>query len=239
MKTFLKSLPILGPFVREIRWRYRFRKVDPTRHLRNILRHQKEVFIIQIGSNDGVTGDPIHSLLRQNPSWRALLIEPVPFLFERLKRNYARSENVQFDNVAVSDTVGTTIFHYVDPKAKQHLPDLPIWFDQLGSFDREHIIRQLGNELESFIVSEEVSTLPLAAVLARNHITRIDALHIDTEGCDWAILRQLDMDLFRPQVILFEHHHLSEDDRRAAVAFVTAGSYRISDLGGDYLCERV
>jgi FkbM family methyltransferase len=242
MKKFLKSLPFLGSHssgIGKLRWRYRCWKVDPTRRLRCILEGREGLFVVQIGSNDGLTGDPIHSLLRENPSWNALLVEPVPFLFERLRQNYSHNKNVRFENVAVTHAAGTTTFHYVDPAAKQRIPDLPEWYDQLGSFDRGHIVRQLGAAMEPYIVSDEIPTLPLAAVLERNQVSKIDVLHIDTEGFDWEILKQLDLGRFQPAAILFEHKHLAEGDKRAAVAFLK-DSYRISDLdvSGDYLCER-
>ena len=241
MKSTLKSLPVVGPAlarVGKLRWKYHCWKVDPERNLHRILRGSKNLFIVQIGSCDGITGDPIFNLLQRNSSWKALLIEPVPHLFERLRINYRNRNNVQFDNVAIGDKTGTGTFYYVDPAAKQQIPDLPCWVDQLGSFERSHITRHLGDALEPFIVSTEIAILPLAAVLDRDHVTTIDVLHIDTEGYDWIILRQLDLNKFQPKVILFEHKHLKESDRLAAVAFLE-GRYHLADLGGDYLCTRI
>jgi FkbM family methyltransferase len=241
MKVFLKSLPVVGPvfkWIGKIRWEYHCWKVDPERNLSRILGGRKNLFIVQIGSNDGTTGDPICNLLRRHPSWKALLVEPVPFLFERLRINYRGNNNVQFDNVAIAAEAGTSTFYFVDAAAKQQIPDLPCWFDQLGSFDRSHIARLLGDALKPFIVSIELATLPLSAVLDRNNVTTMDVLHIDTEGYDWIILRQLDLNVFQPKVILFEHKHLQDSEKREAVNFLER-QYRISDLGGDYLCERL
>jgi FkbM family methyltransferase len=152
--------------------RYQRWKVDPARNLNRILHGEKNIQIVQIGSNDGLTGDPIFLLLQRNPSWKALLVEPVPYLFERLRINYRGNGNVRFDNVAVADNAGTSAFYYVDATAKQHLPDLPSWYDQLGSFDRSNIIRHFEGALEPFIVSIEIATLPLTTVLDRNQVTK-------------------------------------------------------------------
>ena len=241
MKKFLKSLPLLGRVftgLGNLRWKYLHWKTDPNPHLLKILNGCEDLSVVQIGSNDGSTGDPICALLARKPSWKALLVEPVPSLFERLKVNYAGNKNVQFDNVAVAETAGKNDFYYLDAGARQHLPELPFWFDQLGSFDREHIIRHLGTKVEPFIVSTEIPTLPLAAVLERNQVNKIDLLHIDTEGYEWKILRQLDQNKFHPKVILFEHKHLTKAAKREGVAFVRP-NYQVTDLGYDYLCRRV
>lgn len=243
LKTFLKSIPLIGDAFRcvgRMRWRYHRWKVDPARRLRNLLRDRKDLVIVQIGSNDGATFDPIYGLLQQNPSWKALLVEPVPFLFDRLRQNYSANGNVRFENVAVTHSAGQAAFHYVDSSASECFPDLPVWFDQLGSFDRSHIIRHLGTKVEPFIVGKEVATASLDSILERNDISRIDVLHIDTEGYDWQVLQQLDRRRFEPAVILFEYKHLADDDRIAAVEFLKS-DYRISDLdvSGDYLCERI
>jgi len=142
MKKFIKSLPIIGPLcigIGKLRWKYHCWKVDPHRNLCRILRREKDLFVVQIGSNDGATGDPIFRLLQGNPKWEGLLIEPVPFLFERLKRNYRGNKNIHFDNVAITEKAGRADFFYIDPLAKERIPELPEWFDQLGSFNRSHI----------------------------------------------------------------------------------------------------
>jgi FkbM family methyltransferase len=211
-------------------------KIDPAHILERILHGATDLFIVQIGSNDGKTGDPIFSLLQRNPSWKALLVEPVPFLFERLQSNYRYNSNIQFDNVAIAEKAGIRAFYYIDPAAKQHFPNLPHWFDQLGSFDRGHIARHFWETLGPFIISTELATLPLATLLDRNRVTRMDVLHIDAEGSDWIILRQLDITAFQPKVILFEHKHLPATDKSAAMAFVER-NYEITDLGDDFFCR--
>jgi FkbM family methyltransferase len=234
MKRFLKSLPLIGPLLTHVRtwWKNKL-----TRKLGWILRGRKDLYIVQIGSNDGITGDPIHSLLRSNPSWKALLVEPVPFLFQRLCANYSASPNMKFVNVAISEQAGTATLYYIDPLAKTFVPQLPHFFDQWGSFDPGHIVRHFGHALDRFIVCANVYTLPLATLLDQNNVTQINLLHIDTEGHDWIILRQLDLTRFRPDLILFEHKHLSQGDKTQALAFLNH-DYSITKFTHDFLCRR-
>ncbi len=237
MREFLKSIPFVQPVVWTMREHYRRWRNDLSRRLIQALGSRENVFVVQIGANDGSTGDPIHPLLTQKKSWRALLVEPVPFLFERLQRNYPEAGRFQFENVAIGRTVGHSTFYYVTAEAKAALPDLPVWYEQLGSFDRAHIIRHLGAAIEPFIIAAKIPTAPLDVLLQRNAVTKIDLLHIDTEGYDWEILRQLDLQKFRPTVILFEHRHLPEELIKKAWAFLSK-DYTIVDTRGDSFCQR-
>ena len=53
------------------------------------LSQQPEVRFVQIGSNDGKTGDPIYELVSKNQHWKGVLVEPVDFLHRKLKANYS------------------------------------------------------------------------------------------------------------------------------------------------------
>ena len=231
MKTFLKSLPLIGPTLTH---GYHWWKDDTASKLRRILRGRQDLFVVQIGSNDGITGDPIHPLLRTNPSWKALLVESVPYLFERLRKNYSNTPHIEFANVAITEQAGMATFYYVDPVAQDYVPGLSCLFEQLRSFDHGHITQHLGGALERFVVSTQISTFPLSTILERKNITRINLLHIDAEGHDWIVLRQLDLKRFQPDVILWEHIHLSQDDKTKALAFLSR-DYRITNLGFVFL----
>lgn len=193
----------------------------------------RKISLVQIGSNDGKTGDPLHQLLLKNPAWTALFVEPVPYLFERLKKNYTDAQRFQFANVAINEGKSLN-FHWVDAKAIETFPDLPFWYDQLGSFDRGHIAQELGERIEPFILSEELPGSTLSDLLEQYDISSIDVLHIDTEGYDWKILSQLNLDRFTPGFILFESNHLSDEERKAAFEFLNT-DYILFQLGIDLL----
>jgi hypothetical protein len=62
---------------------------------------RENVFFVQIGSNDGSRGDPLYAAVRRHGHWRGILVEPVPFVFERLKNNYDNDPRLIFENVAI------------------------------------------------------------------------------------------------------------------------------------------
>ena len=55
--------------------------------IRQIEPRSPEFFFIQVGANDGRTGDPIRKHIERY-QWRGLLLEPLPNVFEVLTRNY-------------------------------------------------------------------------------------------------------------------------------------------------------
>ncbi|MBC6994129.1 FkbM family methyltransferase [Neolewinella lacunae] len=189
--------------------------------------------IVQIGSNDGKTGDPLYPLFQRYPAWRGLLVEPLPATFARLQENYPDRERFQLANVAIND--GTALpFYYVDPRAKTDLPDLPYWYEQLGSFYRGHIEKELDGVLTPYVRTTTVEGITLADLLARHNIAGIDLLHIDTEGYDWKILGQLDLSRYAPTFILYEAQHLAAEELAAAAAFL-APQYRVFQTSIDHL----
>jgi FkbM family methyltransferase len=233
---FLRSLPLVGRLVARLsNWQYHWQN-HPTQHLRRILGGRRDLFIVEIGSNDGKSGDPLYPLIRRNRSWQVLFVEPVPFLFERLKRNFAGNPRFRFEQVAIADRAGTLPFYHVSENARREEPHFPEFFEQLGSFYRANLEKHLPGEYERFIVEAPIEAMPLAAVLERQNVSRIDVLLIDTEGYDWEVLRQLDLSRFSPLVIFIEHKHLSPEDKAAMREFLR--DYEITDLGHDFLCRR-
>ncbi|HOJ53107.1 MAG TPA: FkbM family methyltransferase [Phycisphaerae bacterium] len=240
LKLFVKRYPFTYKVFRRVRSVLRPSSDDHlARVLREILQHRQGVKFVQIGSNDGMVGDPLYELIMENKSWSGVFVEPVRYLFERLRRNYADADRFIFENVAIGATRGSQDFYYVGREAEAHFKDdLPPWYDQLGSFRREHIIKALGSRMEPFIVTEKINTVPLNDVLAKNGIDRIDLLHIDTEGYDYQVLAQLDFSKYQPLVILFEHKHLSPDEKAKARALLAEHGYMTRIFGGDTLAVK-
>lgn len=241
IRTAIKSNRVvykwLFPLVDQFRGlRHRLRR-GPTGRFRDycmlIPKYAPEAMFVKVGANDGVADDPCTRILFA-PGWKGLLIEPVPYCFERLKQNYFDSKRFTLEQVAIGEQPGKTIFYYVREEAVLNLPDLPPWYDKLGSFDRKHIIKHLGEIIEPFIVAQEVEVCSLADVVRRNAIQEIHLLHIDTEGFDLEVLKTFDFNQCVPILIFIEHKHLSADDKAEMRSLLRKQGYSISDCGGDY-----
>jgi hypothetical protein len=60
-------------------------------------------------------------------------------------------------------------------------------------------------------------------------IDKIDLLHVDTEGHDYRILRQLDFARFSPALVIYEHKHLTTEERIAARQLLQSRGYRLRE----------
>jgi FkbM family methyltransferase len=192
--------------------------------------------IVQIGSNNGITGDPIFHLALKKSKWKVLLVEPVRYLFEILKSNYPNNSRFRFDNVAINDG-SKQVFYYVNKEANKKLETLPNWYDQLGSFDKTHIIKHLDGILLPFIEEIEIKGVTLGQLFETNNINNLELLHIDTEGYDWKVLSQLNLKKHTPIIILFEHEHLQDIEKEEAVSNFE-NDYQIIEFERDFLFIR-
>lgn len=198
----------------------------------------QDASFIQIGSNDGTQGDPLRDFI-VNRNWTGALVEPIPFLFAKLRQNYAaQAERLQFVNAAISSARGEARLFYVAEQSKEAL-DLPYWYDQLGSFDRDHIIRHLGPTIEPFIREQAVHCVLFEDLVERTGLEHLDLLHIDIEGHDYEVLRQVNLARYNPTMVLFEMKHLSSADRAAAITEFVRHGYRMVFYMADALAIRI
>jgi FkbM family methyltransferase len=189
---------------------------------------------VKVGANDGLTGDPCSDLLLADERWSGVLIEPVPFIFARLQKNFRDRGRFSLEQIAVGPAGNGATFHYIEPSAKLTHPDLPDWFDQIGSFDPSHISKHFGTRLDAFVRKLPIRSEPLSEIFVRHQIASLELLHVDTEGFDLKVLSTLDFSRVRPKCIFIEHKHLDASDRRTLLGLLKAQNYRIRDCGGDY-----
>jgi len=203
------------------------------KHLATLTRTIESPVFVKVGANDGITGDPCGEIFLTNKRWRGLLIEPIPYCVGKLRKVYSDDSRFIIEPVAVGLPGKASLF-FVASEAQSELGDLPVWYDQLGGFSREHILRNLTPAISSYIRTFEVSVEELTTILQRNHIDRVDFLHIDTEGHDLQVLRSLDFNVLKPGTIFIEHKHLSNVDRKKLKELMIHHGYRVRNAGADY-----
>lgn len=234
LKRIIKKIPYVGLLIHRF-YRWVFPKVrDISYWISRNTEDKVNYNVIQIGSNDGVTGDPISELLMKNEKWEAVFVEPVPYIYQKLKRNYSDETRFKCENVAINDGSSQT-FYWVDPKVINEVQELPVWYDQLGSFDKNNIVKHLDGILTPYILETEVQGLSLIELIKESNFDQVDLLHIDTEGYDWKILSQLDLTMYCPHIVLFEHTHLTKQEKEASISFMQNDFYMFH-FGGDFLC---
>jgi FkbM family methyltransferase len=120
-----------GAAAREIERRRFERRLALPRLLRAFADVHPEAVFVEIGSNDGEQHDHLRPFILSR-RWSGVMVEPVPYVFERLQRNYAGIDRVRLENAAIATQDGhLPFFHLVDatPEERAQLPD---WYDGIG-----------------------------------------------------------------------------------------------------------
>jgi FkbM family methyltransferase len=195
----------------------------------SLLISRDRVFFIQIGSNDGCRGDPLWTF-RRYPNWHGILVEPVEYVFRRLVTNYAPwADRVAFENAAISNGDTSRPFYRFAES-----PDLPVGYDQLGSFDRqllEACAQSAGRA--HHIIGSPVDCLTFAELCAKHQVNALDLLHIDAERSDAEILGQVDFHRHRPAVLIYEHVYLAEHEQKTLKHRLDDAGYQLRPIGDD------
>ena len=66
-----------------------------------------------------------------------------------------------------------------------------------------------------------------------------ELIQIDTEGHDYEVIKLIDFARLQPRVVLYEHFHLSETDRRACQAFLAERGFECIERHYDTIALRV
>ncbi|MGR3485901.1 MAG: FkbM family methyltransferase [Paracoccaceae bacterium] len=192
--------------------------------------------VVQVGANDGRTGDPLARFLRSRPGRaEVMLFEPQPSLIPHLTENYAYHPAATIVNAAVGPQSDLTL-NVVSPDIWDRLDipyarraGFPVHRAATGvtSFDRASVVAWVrrhapkGTDAEAAVDTLRVPCAPLTEHLATHGWPdRIDVLQIDTEGFDDEVIYASDIARTRPAVIFYESKHLarSSPERPARLA---------------------
>lgn len=205
--------------------------------MRNQSSRTSDFFFIQIGSNDGKTGDPIYDYIIRY-RWKGILIEPVKYLFQKLKKTYKGMKDLEFENVAIDKKTGYRWFYRVK---RNNNPANPIWYDQLGSFNpivvKKH--RSLIPDFDKYFIREKIPCLSFADLLAKHKVKKVNILHIDTEGYDYEIIKLIPWGSIRVEAILYEQKHLSLHDAQACKRLLERNGYSFWQTEADVFAYKL
>ncbi|NEU06783.1 FkbM family methyltransferase [Flavihumibacter sp. R14] len=185
-----------------------------------------QINFVQIGSNNGTNGDPLYKYIISQ-GWKGVLVEPVPYLFEELKKNYlGLNDDLAFENSAVSLISGDLKFYRLK---QSNLPNLPGWYDQLGSFNKEVVEKHRSAipDFDDLLIEDTVNGITFKQLLSKYSIVKLDVLHIDTEGYDYEILKMLPFETLTIDLIMFEHKHLTAQDYQMGLNLLRQNGFTV------------
>lgn len=169
----------------------------------NIFKYTKSGFFIEIGADDGI--DKSNTKFFEDLGWNGICIEPSPERFKQLQVN----RNCICENFAISDVVGEIEFM-----------DIKGWGKGLSGitskYSDEHKkrlkleIKHPGNAGHDLI---NVNSTTLETILNKHDVKRVNLCSIDTEGCEFDIIRTIDFKNTNIDVLLVENNHNDNDVR--------------------------
>lgn len=218
---------------KKIRYRLLVSQLAGPKLLRGLAKAHPDLMFVQVGANDGKMMDPIRKVVLKS-EWQGWVLEPVPELYEQLRRNYqCVNGRVSAVNVALSEIDGEAEFFHL--QSVDGLDPLPEWAAGLGSFDLDIILKHGGRirDIERHIQKLNVPCLSWESFCSSRNIRYIDLLVSDTEGYDYKVVRQLDFNKYRPFLLVYEHHHFDRDTENSCTKLLAEHGYYMFTEGLD------
>ena len=225
------------PHVNALRRRRMERRLAGPRLLRQFAADHPEAVFVEIGANDGEQHDHLREFIL-SLRWRGVMVEPVPYIFERLQANYAGVERVALEQVVIGDRDGTVPFHYLVDAPAEERAALPDWYDGIGSLSRDVLLAHDRHmpDIRDRLVTEALPVVTFQTLCERHSLDQVDLVLIDTEGYDWEIIKTIHLSARRPRLLIYEHFHLSPDDREQCRRHLRADGYALMEEGFDTYC---
>lgn len=184
--------------------------------------HKKNGFFIEIGAHDGISLSNTY-FFEKNLEWHGICIEPYPAKFAELCKN--RSSHTICLPFAIDNNEGSADFLKIEGYSEM-LSGL------LDKYDPAHL-KRIDYELSMHGGQKKLISVPvfrLQTVLDQNQVSHVDLLSVDTEGSELEILRSIDFDRVKIDVIVVENNHKSEQINN----FLASKDYsKIFSLGVD------
>jgi len=219
--------PFTYPLLFKVLEKGNYLESDFDRIIQLYAKKRKDFSFIQIGANDGKKFDPIFLYVKKY-NWSGIVVEPVPYVFEKLKNNYKKISSIHCEASAIGEKDGSSFFYTVKRNEKDNLP---LWYDEIGSFIKENVIKHKGRipDIEKRIDKQKINVMTLSSLLKKYSLSHLDYLQIDTEGYDYRILKQIPSIKLKPKIIVYETRHISSEKREECKKILIKEGYIIKE----------
>jgi FkbM family methyltransferase len=198
--------------------------------LEAIFANNKIEELIQIGANDGVSFDELNFFIKKYKT-KSLLVEPIKNNFNLLKENYKDSNNISFENSAISINNEISYLYKVNPKYihkyGSHIPAIP-------SFNKNHLINH--GVKNKHIVLEKVVSLSILDLINKHKFNTLDLLFIDCEGYDGKIVFDFLSTVEMSPIIIFEFVHIENEFFEKVLNKLLDKDYRFISVDENVVC---
>lgn len=154
---------------------------------------------VEVGAYDGEYSSNTSGLA--DIGWFGYYIEPVPEYYQLCKARHARNKNITVSQCAIGSESGKVEINMGGPlstisdEMQQHFGSLD-WAK--GCFKQEKKVQVDMLTLEDYLVKPGVKP-------------QFELLSVDVEGYEWNVLRNFDIQKWRPQMVIIELHDQNDD----------------------------
>jgi FkbM family methyltransferase len=165
----------------------------------------KDFGLVVIGAHFGVW---LESEITKYQNQSILLVEPVPYNYNKLKDNFKNTKNIEICTNAIFSENKLDKFYYVNENSISKLGKH--WASGIGSFNKDHILNHKTKRFN--IKPEDIDEIEIKFItfddLIENYsIQSIDKLQIDVEGAEFEILNSIDYKKTKINSLQFESKH--------------------------------
>jgi len=227
IKSILKKIPFLSTFYQKYKERTKKLEIIPRINIKGTLENyikekNQNPFFVVVGANEGITNDYLAKFIKEG-KWEGIMIEPVKSTFNLLVKNYSDFPSIRFENCGISDENGKLpIFKFSDQVEGKE-------YHQLFSFDKNQLLNLNVPQVwkDQFIEEENVPVFTLDSLFTKLEIKKVNIIQIDTEGYDYKVLKGIDFNKIKPELIIYEHCHLRWDVYFESIKLLRNAGYRI------------
>ena len=165
----------------------------------------KHYDLLIIGAHFGIhLKDEIRQIIDKN----ILLVEPVPYNFEILKKEYSNYANIEICTNAINNKNELRNFYFVKKNSIHKLGKH--WASGIGSFNKQHILDHKNKRFK--VTDEDIQTINIEFITfekltEKYTISSIDKLQLDVEGAEYNILSDIDFKKLNIKKVFFESKH--------------------------------
>ena len=165
----------------------------------------KDFGLVVIGAHFGVW---LESEITKYQNQNILLVEPVPYNYNKLKDNFKNTKNIHICTNAIFSENKIDKFYYVNENSISKLGKH--WASGIGSFNKDHILNHKTKRFK--IEPEDIDEIEIKFItfddLIENYLIQsIDKLQIDVEGAEFEILNTIDYKKTKINSLQFESKH--------------------------------
>ena len=161
--------------------------------------------LVVLGAHSGTHNK---ELIKSYKNQNILLIEPVPYNYEILEKEYEFDSNIFICNNGIIDIAKKDNFYFVKKSSISKLGKH--WASGIGSFDKDHLINHKNKRFkikDNDIEKIEIEFITFDDLINKYSIKMIDKLQIDIEGAEFKVMNSIDYKKIRINQIFFESKH--------------------------------